>query len=88
MTIFTSDVTWHNLINDPDDLPEEGEPFLVTVETFLGRQTWLDVHLKYGDQGKPIFYTFAVNNDGEPEESVIWYPVVAWAYPPDPFDYY
>lgn len=89
MVIFTTDVTWHNLLVDPEDLPEEGEPFIVTVETFTGqRQTWLDVHLKYADEGKPIFYTYAVNDYGVPEESVVWYPVIAWAYPPDPFDFY
>lgn len=88
MALYTTETEWHDLRLDPDDLPDDGEPILITVETFLNRQTWIDAHMKYADGGKPIFYCNAVNEDGFPEESVVWYPVIAWAYPPEPFTYF
>ena len=80
---------WHDLRVDPDDLPGEEEPILVTVELLSGnRVTWLDVYLKYGTDDQYYWVTKAVNEYGKIEETVVWYPVIAWAYPPAPFDFY
>ena len=82
------DTKWHDLRIDPDDLPGEDEPILVTVETFMGRQTWLDVCMKEETAGEPIFYTKVMGEFGKIEDQAVWYPIIAWAYPPPPFDYF
>lgn len=88
MALLKTDVEWHDLRIDPDDLPQEGEPILVTVETFLDRKTWLDVFMKEETAGEPIFYTKAYNEFGKIEDTALWYPVIAWAYPPEPYNYF
>lgn len=89
MALYATDVNWHSLQIDPEDLPEEGEPIIVTVESFLGRNVWLDAFIKNDEFGNPAFYTKVVGNDGiAVEDQEIWYKVVAWAYPPEPFNYF
>lgn len=80
-------VEWHDLAIDPEDLPSEEEPIMVTVETPMGRRTWFDnVFMKEETVGEPIFYIRALGHSGILEEEAIWYPVLAWAYPPDPME--
>jgi hypothetical protein len=86
---FTTETEWHDIRIDPLDLPSEDEPILITIETFSGdRKVWMDAYLKSEDEDNYWFCTKAVNEFGYPEETVVWYPVIAWAYPPDPFDLY
>lgn len=86
--LLKTDVEWHDLRIDPEDLPGEDEPIIVTVETFLNRQTWLDVFMKEETVGEPIFYTKVMGEYGKIEDQAVWYPVVAWAYPPAPYDFF
>ena len=87
--LLTTEVEWHDLRVDPDDLPSEGEPILVTVETFTGRATWMDVEYSEESLGKPIFYTRVINPETNiVEKQAVWYPVIAWAYAPDPYNYF
>lgn len=88
MSLYTTETEWHDLRLDPDDLPSEGEPIIVTVETFMDRATWIDVFMKEETIGEPKFYTKVMNEYGKIEDQAVWYPVVAWAYPPPPFNYY
>ena len=86
MGMYTTETEWHDLRKYPDDLPGEDEPIIVTVETFLNRQTWIDVFMKEETAGEPVFYTKAMNEYGKIEATALWYPVIAWAYPPPPFE--
>ena len=88
MALLTTDVQWHDLRIDPDDLPGEGESILVTVETFMDREVWLDVFTKEESAGELNFYTKVRNEYGIIEDQAVWYPVVAWAYPPPPYNYF
>ena len=87
MALYATDVEWHSLQIDPDDLPEEDEPIMVTVESFMGRNVWLDAFVKPDEFGNMAFFTKLVDDDGA-KDQLIWYPVVAWAYPPAPFNYF
>lgn len=89
MAYLTTDIQWHDLRVDPDDLPENEEQILVTVELLDGRRvTWLDVYLKDVGDGTYFWVTKAMNEFDKIEETQLWYPVVAWAYPPPPFEFY
>lgn len=90
MALYATDVEWHSLQIDPDDLPEEDDPVIVTVESILGsRQVWLDAFIKEDELGNPAFFTKIHGEDGHSiEDQKIWYKVVAWAYPPAPFEYF
>ena len=47
MAIFKSRIDWHDLRIAPDDIPEDGEDVLVTVELLDGtRKTRAKVYLK------------------------------------------
>ena len=85
MGMYTVETEWHDLRKDPDDLPAEGEPIIVTVETFFNRETWLDVFYIEESVGEPKFYTKVINEFNQPENQAVWLPVIAWAYPPSPF---
>ncbi len=89
MGLYTGEIEWHDLRIDPDDLPGEEEPIITTLECANGedRKVWLDAYLKYDDNGDPIFCTKTPSvHTNFLEESAIWYPVIAWAYPPSPFN--
>ena len=89
MALYATDVEWHSLHIDPDDLPEEDEPIIVTVETFMQRQVWLDAFVKNDEFGNPEFFTKVVGDNGiSIEDQPVWFKVVAWAYPPAPFNYF
>jgi hypothetical protein len=89
MALYATDVEWHSLQIDPEDLPEEDEPILVTVESFMQRLVWLDAFIKKDKFGNAEFFTKVVGDDGKSiEDQEIWYKVVAWAYPPAPFNYF
>ena len=89
MALYRTDVEWHDLRIDPEDLPSEEDTIIVTVETFIGRQTWLDVFMREETAGEPIFYTTSYNAATRVmEECAVWYPVVAWAYPPPPYNFF
>lgn len=85
---LTTPIEWHDLRVHPDDLPGEGEPIIVTVETFTDRLTWLDVFMKEESAGEPHFYTRTINEYGQLEDTAVWYPIVAWAYPPPPYNFF
>ena len=89
MALYATDVEWHSLQIDPTDVPEPDEPIMVTVESFMGRNVWLDAFVKPDQFGNMEFYTKVVGDDGwSIEDQKIWYKVVAWAYPPAPFNYF
>ena len=81
-------VEWHDLRIDPEDLPENGEPILITIETLDGsRVVWLDAFLQDDPSGDGFsFVTETIDPDSKiVEKTVVWYPVIAWAYPPEPY---
>ena len=84
--LYRTTVEWHDLEIAPDDLPEAESPVMITVETLdRQRMVWLDAYLKETEDDRTIFCTTGRNEfTGEPEECAVWYPVVAWAYPPEP----
>ncbi len=90
MSLLKTELEWHDLRVDPDDLPGVGEPIIVTLDDPLdgSRRVWLDVTLDGEEDGKTLFCTNAVNEYGRIEKTAVWYPVVAWAYPPEPYDYF
>ena len=89
MTRFTTEVEWHDIRADPDDLPGIWEPVIVTLDMLDGqRRVWMDVSLEEDDNGDVWWCTEALNDFGTVEKTVVWYPVVAWAYAPNPFDIY
>jgi len=89
MALYTGKIEWHDLRIAPDDLPGTEEPILVTIETLGGeRRTWVDVYLKETYDDRAMFVTRCPDEYGRIEETAVWYPVIAWAYPPDPFEYY
>lgn len=93
MSVGTVTMEWHILQHDPDDLPEELEPVIVTVESVSGeRKTFADILMKRDEHDNPVFFYEGVNLDKwqqlQPEEIMLWEPVIAWMYLPDPFTYY
>ena len=84
-------VKWHDITLDPTDLPAPDEPIIVTIEIPQDgtRKVWLDVFLKENDNYTAYFCTRHFNavdgNYGVMEDTAIWYKVVAWAYPPNPY---
>lgn len=89
MALYRTELEWHDLKIDPDDLPDEEDPILVTVEMPHDgtRSVWIDAFLKnYNDSDR---YLFCVHHyeplTGKMEYVPVWYKVVAWAYPPEPF---
>ena len=96
MAYLTTELRWHDLRIDYDDTPEDEEPVLVTVELFNGnREVWLDVYLKHflDPNGVPFgsycWMTQVANEDtGMMEEVRVWNKVIAWAYPPSPYNYF
>ena len=90
MALLTTPIEWHDLRIDPDDLPGAEEPILVTIEDVIkeDRYVWLDVYLKETEDDTVIFCTKAVNEYGQIEETMVWNKVVAWAYPPPPYNYF
>lgn len=97
MAYLTTDIEWHDVRIDPEDLPAEEEPILVTIELLDGRRvTWLDVYLRYASGPKELddlentyfWVTRGINEFNKIEETQVWYPVVAWAYPPAPLEAY
>lgn len=82
-------IIWHDIRNDVDDLPSTEEPILITIEPPNGdrRLVWLDAYLHDSPDG-PMFVTmqFDITNQSY-GFSPVWYPVIAWAYPPDPYAY-
>lgn len=87
MVNLTSKIEWHDLRIAPDDIPEDGENVLVTVELLDGaRRTQADVYLKTNDDGRYFWYTRTYIREQKIfEEAAVWYEVVAWAYYPDPY---
>ena len=84
--LYKTYLSWHDLNISPDDLPPAEEPIIVTLETITGeRVVWLDVYLKELENDEIIFCTKQPNEYGQLEECAVYYPVIAWAYPPDPF---
>ena len=87
MSLITTDVHWHDLRIDDEDLPSEKEPVLITIENLDGeRRVWPDAYFRFDECGENIIWcTSCLNEYGKPEETVVWYPVIAWAYMPDPY---
>ena len=83
---------WHDLRIDPDDLPDDLEEVLATIENFSGtRRVLSGVYLKprFNDAGELEDYCWCIRAPNERtrivEETMLWYPVIAWAYYPDPY---
>ena len=84
--MITSAVEWHILSRDPTDLPDQREKVLTTVETISGeRKVYLDIYLRYTDDGYCWCQKGYRPVSGVLEEIMVWSPVVAWAYPPEPY---
>ena len=87
MAIFKETIEWHDLRIAPDDIPEEDEDVLVTVENYEGaRRVVANVYLKNLENDTYAWYTKAqiVPGRGFLEEVMVWEEVVAWAYYPAP----
>jgi hypothetical protein len=83
-----SEIEWHDIRVDPDDLPGNGDPIIVTLESVDGsRLVWLDVVLQDDPSGDG--YQFVTQQfdaySGIFEKTPVWYPVIAWAYPPEAY---
>ena len=83
---------WHDLNIDPEDLPDDFEEVLVTTEDFNGNRRVLSgIYLKprYNNAKELIDYCWCIKTPNEKtrvvEETMFWYPVIAWAYYPDPY---
>ncbi len=88
MALLTTQAEWHDIRIDPEDLPGEEEPIMVTVEYLDGRRgVWMNVYMREDGEGNPWFCTEAIDEFGLLQRTVIWYPVIAWAYPPLPYTY-
>lgn len=87
MALISTEAEWHDISVDPYDLPGEKESVLVTIETLDGeRKVWPETYYKNSETGDDILWcTMAVNDYGIPEETMVWYPVVAWAYYPEAY---
>ena len=80
--LHTTTVEWHDLRIDPDDLPGNGEPVLVTLEGLdvisqgKDRMVWLDVILQEDSSGDGYQW---VTKDDQNLTCQVYYPVIAWA---------
>jgi hypothetical protein len=80
--LLKSEVEWHDLRMDPEDLPSAEEGVFVTIETLDGeKRVWGDVF--YNDDAE-CWCTFCQNDLGYFERTMVWYPVIGWAYNPSP----
>ena len=80
--LLTTDVEWHDLEVDGEDLPSANEDVIVTIETLDGeRRCWNNV---FYDEDAECWCTFAQNEYGQFEKTMVWYKVVGWAYLPNP----
>lgn len=86
MAIFKSRIDWHDLRIAPDDIPEEGEDVLVTVELLDGtRKTRANVYLKELENDTYCWCEKVWSSSSHMyEEAMVWYEVTAWAYYPEP----
>lgn len=87
MSLIATKTEWHDLRIDPDDLPGEEEPVLVTLELIDGDRTvWSNAFYRYNCiKEDNTWYTYAMNEAEVIEETPIWYEVIAWAYLPEPY---
>lgn len=86
MVNLATKVEWHDLRIAPDDIPDEGENVLVTVELLDGtRRTQADVYLKLDDDTYSWYTRTYIRDRHIFEEAAVWYEVVAWAYYPEPY---
>lgn len=83
---LTSEVEWHDLRMDEEDLPSADEGVFVTIETLDGeRRVWGDV---FYDEENECWCTFCENEYGQFERAMVWYKVIGWAYNPAPMPDY
>ena len=86
--LHTTTIEWHDLRIDPDDLPGNGEPVIVTLEGLdvmqyeKDRMVWLDVTLQEDESGDGHQW---ITRDAQNLPCPVYYPVIAWAYPPEPY---
>lgn len=86
--LHKGEIEWHDLRIDPDDLPGNGEPVIVTLDKLSvmeygnERAVWLDVTLQDDESGGG--YQWVVK-DNTNRITAVYYPVIAWAYPPEPY---
>ena len=81
MVNLTSRIEWHDIRIDPDDLPEEDEEVLVTIENQEGDRRVLSGAYPVLMENDRICWC---TKDGT-ENVALWYEVIAWAYYPDPY---
>lgn len=88
MALYKTEVEWHDLRIDPDDLPGNGEPILVTLDGLdvsnygRDRLVWNDVTLMDDESGDGYQW---VTKDDHNAFCPVYYPVIAWAYLPEPY---
>lgn len=84
--MITSTVEWHSLTLDPYDLPDAYEQILTTTENINGeRRIRTDIYLKYTNDGF-CWCTYSTSPGlGIVSEEMVWEPVIAWAYLPEPY---
>lgn len=88
--VYRTIIGWHDVRIDPDDIPEEGENVLVTIENHEGtRRVVANVYLKNlrNDQYAWVTLTRDIQT-GRMEETMVWEKVLAWAYYPNPHPVY
>lgn len=87
MAIVWSQIEWHDIRISPEDMPDEEEDVLVTVENLDGsRRTRANVFWKEAPNGDVIWYEHVWSQETHRyEDAILWYPVIAWAYYPDPY---
>ena len=79
---YKSEVEWHDIQVDPDDLPSADEGVLVTIELMDGqRKVWGDV---FYDEDSETWCSYEENEYGKFEKVQVWYKVLGWAYLPEP----
>lgn len=87
MAIFRSDpIIWHDLRIAPDDLPDEEDKVLVTIENYEGdRRVAANVYLRPMEDDEYAWCTLSINaKTGRMDEIMVWEEVVAWAEYPAP----
>lgn len=86
MALTKTAIEWHDIRVDPDDIPSPEDPVMITVEHLDGsRAVWLDAYISETDDGYQFVTQQFDSYSGVFGQCVVWYPVIAWAYPPDPY---
>lgn len=88
--VYRDIIEWHDVRQDPDDVPEEGENVLVTIENYEGaRRVVANVYLKNLSNEQYAWETLTRDiQTGQMEATMVWEEVIAWAYYPNPHAVY